>query len=362
MIFSILKNINLRGKLDIIDFHGKKHSYGKLDTNAVYSKIRFTNKSIQQKLYWNPSLYLGEGYMNGEIVIEEGTIEDLINLVTSSYSDFVSQNFIFRNYEKLSTFFKPLHQINRLIQSKKNVKHHYDLNEDLYRLFLDKDMQYSSAYFHNQNIELGQAQLDKKQHIISKLNIKEGMRVLDIGSGWGGLALQIAKSTGATVKGITLSENQFSTANKRAQEEGLNEKVQFVLQDYRNEKDQYDRIVSVGMFEHVGVNYYPVFFSKTYELLKDSGVFLLHTIGRRGIPTATSPWIRKYIFPGGYIPSISEITKVCEKLDINITDIEVWRLHYSYTLTHWYKNTMKHKDKIIKIYDERFFRMWNFIY
>ena len=360
MLFSILKNLKFKGKLDIIDFKGNKHSYGKLDTYTLYLKIRFTSKSIQRKLYLNPSLYFGEGYMNGDIVIEEGTIEDLINLVTSNYNNFITHNFIFRTYVKLSTFFKPFHQINRLIQSKKNVRHHYDLNEDLYRLFLDKDLQYSSAYYHNQNIELEQAQLDKKQHIINKLNIKEGMRVLDIGCGWGGLACQIAKATGAYVKGITLSENQFLTAKKRAQEEGLNEKVQFALQDYRNEKDQYDRIVSVGMFEHVGIKYYPVFFSKTYELLKDTGIFLLHTIGRTGIPAATSPWIRKYIFPGGYIPSISEITKVCEKFNINITDIEIWRLHYAYTLTHWYENTMKHKDEIIKIYDEKFLRMWEF--
>ena len=186
------------------------------------------------------------------------------------------------------------------------------------------------------------------------------MKVLDIGSGWGGMAIDIAKITGATVKGITLSKNQYTAATKRAHEEGLSHKVSFVLQDYRQEQDTYDRIVSVGMFEHVGVQYFKVFFKKTYELLNEGGIFLLHTIGQRGKPTATSPWIRKYIFPGGYIPSLSEILKVCENLNINITDIEVLRLHYAHTLTHWYQNVLKNKDRIIKMFDSRFFRMWEF--
>ena len=221
-------------------------------------------------------------------------------------------------------------------------------------------MQYSCAYFHNENINLNQAQHDKKIHIINKLNIKNGMNVLDIGCGWGGLSLQIAKDTGAEVKGITLSKNQVETAQKRAQEEGLNEKVHFAIQDYRLESNKYDRIVSVGMFEHVGINYYPAFFSKTYELLKETGVFLLHTIGQTSKPTPTSPWIRKYIFPGGYIPSMSEILKICEKLNIYVTDIEVLRLHYAHTLNHWYKNTLANKNQIIQMFDERFFRMWEF--
>jgi len=298
--------------------------------------------------------------MNKEIVIEAGTIEDFINVITLSYDDYTNHNFVFRMYEKILYFFKPFQQINRFVQSKKNVAHHYDLNEDLYRLMLDKDMQYSCAYFHNENISLEQAQTDKKKHIIEKLQIKDDMEVLDIGCGWGGMALQIAKDTGARVKGITLSENQLATAQRRAQVEGLNEKVKFSLQDYRHEKYKYDRILSVGMFEHVGASHFPEFFSKTYDLLKDSGIFLLHTIGQRGKPVATSPWMRKYIFPGGYIPSLSEITKVTEKYNINITDIEILRMHYAHTLSHWYKRTMDHKKEIIKMFDERFLRMWEF--
>ncbi len=357
MLFSILKKINFNGTLDIIDFNGQKYTFGE---GLPYSKIRFANNSIKKKLLRNPSLYLGEGYMNKEIILEEGTLDNFLNIITSCYDDFLSKNFLFRAYENISSFFKQFQQINKLINSKKNVAHHYDLDERLYRLFLDKDMQYSCAYFPNDNFNLEQAQIEKKIHIINKLNINDNMSVLDIGCGWGGLSLQIAKETGAKVKGITLSKNQLSTAQKRAQEEGLSDKVTFALQDYRHEVDQYDRIVSVGMFEHVGVNYFQTFFSKTYSLLKRNGVFLLHTIGQRGRPTATSPWIRKYIFPGGYIPSITEILNVCEKQNINITDIEILRLHYAKTLDLWYKNVLNNRKKIIELFDEKFYKMWEF--
>tara|TARA_B100000965_G_scaffold404202_1_gene434315 strand:+ start:2108 stop:3292 length:1185 start_codon:yes stop_codon:yes gene_type:complete len=357
MLFSVLKKINFNGTLEIIDSYNKSYTFG---NKNPYVKIRLTSKSIEKKLFFNPGLYLGEGYMNKQILIEEGTIEQFIDIVTSSYDDFVKNNFLYKYYENISSFFKPLQQINELVNSKKNVAHHYDLNEELYKLFLDKDMQYSCAYFYNSNISLDQAQRDKKKHIINKLKINQDMKVLDIGCGWGGMAIEIAKTTGAKVKGITLSENQYATAKKRAQEEGLSEKVEFAIQDYRKEKDLYDRIVSVGMFEHVGVKYFNTFLKKTYDLLNDRGVFLLHTIGQRGKPTATSPWIRKYIFPGGYIPSLSEILNISEKQNINITDIEVLRLHYAHTLTHWYRNVIKNKDKIVKMFDSRFFRMWEF--
>jgi len=207
---------------------------------------------------------------------------------------------------------------------------------------------------------LDQAQIDKKNHIINKLQISQNMRVLDIGCGWGGMAIEIAKKTGANVKGITLSENQYKTAKKRAQDEGLSDKVTFSLKDYRDEVGKYDRIVSVGMFEHVGVKYFKTFLNKTNDLLNENGVFLLHTIGQKGKPTATSPWIRKYIFPGGYIPSLSEIVENCQKLNIIVTDIEILRMHYAHTLSCWYQNVLQNKDKIIKMFDQRFFRMWEF--
>ena len=357
MLYSVLKKINFDGKIIIIDSNNKSHEFGAGDP---FIKIKLINKSIEKKLFRNPSLYLGEGYMNEEILIEDGNLEELIDVLTSSYDDFVRYNYIYRFYENFSGYFKVFQQLNETLKSKQNVAHHYDLKEDLYKLFLDKDMPYSCAYFHNDNISLEQAQIDKKKHIINKLQIKKNMNVLDIGCGWGGMAIEIAKQTGAKVKGITLSENQFATASKRAQEEGLSEKVSFRIQDYRNEITKYDRIVSIGMFEHVGIKYFNTYLKKTYDLLKENGVFLLHTIGQRGVPTATSPWLRKYIFPGGYIPSLSDIINETQKLNINITDIEILRLHYAHTLSHWYKNVQKNKNEIIKIFDNRFYRMWEF--
>ncbi len=357
MLYSVLKKVNFKEKISILDSSDKIHEFGSGPNNL---KIKLTTKSIEKKLFRNPGLYFGEGYMNQEILIIEGTIEQLINLITSCYDDFIQNNFIYRIYENFSGYFKIFQQLNEAVKSKQNVAHHYDLQEDLYKLFLDQDMQYSCAYFHNENISLEQAQIDKKKHIINKLQITENMNVLDIGCGWGGMAIEIAKQTGANVKGITLSENQFATASKRAQEEGLSDKISFKIQDYRNETHKYDRIVSVGMFEHVGIKYFKAYLKKTYDLLKENGVFLLHTIGQRGIPTATSPWIRKYIFPGGYIPSLSDIINETQKLNINITDIEILRLHYAHTLTHWYRNIQKNKDKVVKMFDERFYRMWEF--
>ena len=357
MLFSVLKKLNFDGTLEIIDSNGKTHKFGNSNPQVC---IRLKNKSIERKLFLNPNLHIGEAYMNEELVVEKGTIEDFLNLITNCYDDFISNNKFYKFYEYLSSIFMPFQQINQLVNSKKNVAHHYDINEDLYKLFLDQDMQYSCAYFHNPNMSLDQAQKDKKQHIIKKLQITENMDVLDIGCGWGGMAIEIAKSTGAKVKGITLSENQFKTASERAQKEGLADKVSFALQDYRNETEKYDRIVSVGMFEHVGVKYFKTYLSKANDILKENGVFLLHTIGQRGKPTATSPWIRKYIFPGGYIPSLSEVMNATQKLNINVTDVEVLRLHYAHTLSKWYQNVIENKDKIINMFDQRFFRMWEF--
>ncbi len=357
MLYRVLNKLRFDGTLEIIDHKNNKHIFGK--SNPIV-KIRLLNKSIERKLFLNPGLHIGEAYMNKELIIEQGSIEDFMNLITNCYDDFISNNNFYKFYEYLSSIFMPFQQFNRIVNSRKNVAHHYDIDENLYKLFLDKDMQYSCAYFHNENIGLEQAQKDKKQHIINKLQINQNMNVLDIGCGWGGMAIEIAKSTGAKVKGITLSENQFKTASERAHKEGLSEKVTFALQDYRKEKESFDRIVSIGMFEHVGVKYFKTYLKKTNELLKDNGVFLLHTIGQTGKPTATSPWIRKYIFPGGYIPSLSEIIKETQKLNINVTDIEVLRLHYAHTLSHWYKNVIENKDKVIKMFDERFFRMWEF--
>ena len=357
MLFSMLKKVSFKGRIDIIDYKDRSHSFG---TSTPYVKIKLKTKSVERKLFFNPSLYVGESYMNKELIIVEGTIEDFINIISASYKNILSKHWVEKFSNTISTFLRTFQQLNYFKKSKKNVAHHYDLSDELYSLFLDKDMQYSCGYFHNDNISLEQAQIDKKRHIIKKLAVEKNMSVLDIGCGWGGLSLQIAKDTGANVRGITLSEKQLVIARQRAEQEGLTDKVEFVLQDYRKEQQNYDRIVSVGMFEHVGINFFSEFFSKTYNLLKENGIFLLHTIGHQGKISATNPWMRKYIFPGGYIPALSEILKECEKQRIIISDIEILRLHYAQTLKYWYQNFIKNKKRIIEVFDERFFRMWEF--
>ena len=357
-LISFLNSLFKKEGFVLIDANSKKYIIGNPQKNKPLT-LKLLKKNLHFKLLINPDLYFGEAYMDGSLVIENGSLTEFLEIAFKN----IGRNEI-NNYgyllKKIKGTYRYLTNFNFAKKSKKNVAHHYDLNEELYRLFLDKDMQYSCGYFYNDNISLDQSQIDKKNHIIKKLKIEKNMSVLDIGCGWGGLALQIAKETGAKVKGITLSENQLNTAKKRAEAEGLSDRVEFALQDYRQEQHRYDRIVSIGMFEHVGVKYFSEFFSKTIHLLNESGIFLLHTIGQRGKPSSTDPWIRKYIFPGGYIPSLSEILKVCEKQNINITDIEVLRLHYARTLKHWYSNFLKNKSSIIKMFDERFFRMWEY--
>ena len=242
----------------------------------------------------------------------------------------------------------------------RNVAHHYDLDRRLYSLFLDADRQYSCAYFEHPEQSLDDAQLAKKRHLAAKLLVNPGARVLDIGSGWGGLGLYLAETCGAHVTGVTLSDEQHALSRARAEEKGLADRVEFRLQDYRDVAERFDRIVSVGMFEHVGVGYYDVFFRKCADLLADDGVMLLHSIGRSEGPGITNPWIAKYIFPGGYIPALSEVMPAIERAGLLVTDIEILRLHYAETLKHWRDRFLAHRDDLEKIYDERFFRMWEF--
>jgi cyclopropane-fatty-acyl-phospholipid synthase len=256
---------------------------------------------------------------------------------------------------------RALSQFNPAGRARKNVAHHYDLSGKLYDLFLDSDRQYSCAYFAEPKISLEAAQLAKKRHIAAKLNLERpGLKVLDVGSGWGGLALDLARDSKADVLGITLSTEQLTMANTRAQSAGLSERCRFELKDYRAVKGEFDRIVSVGMFEHVGVNYYDAFFAKIAELLKPDGAALLHTIGRTDTPGATNPWIAKYIFPGGYTPSLSEVTAAIERHGLYITDVEVLRLHYAETLKEWRLRFWRNRAKAATLYDERFCRMWEF--
>ncbi|PPR41388.1 MAG: Cyclopropane-fatty-acyl-phospholipid synthase [Alphaproteobacteria bacterium MarineAlpha5_Bin12] len=345
------------GTLEVIDYDGKKYIFG---NSEPFTSIRFHKKDIKKKLYLNPELYLGEAYVDGDITIENGDLETFINIVSKNYN-YIVKDFTHHILDLINLFAEFFQGRNLQDISKKNVSHHYDINEEIYKLFLDKDMQYSCAYFHNENISLDQAQIDKKNHLIKKLNInKNNMKVLDIGSGWGGMALQIAKDTGAYVKGVTLSDNQYVTSKKRAKELSLDSKVDFDLIDYRNLNEKFDRIISVGMFEHVGKKEYQKFFKKIYDLLNDEGVCVLHTIGTMHPPSKTNPWIKKYIFPGGYIPSLSDIVPVIEKNKLWINDIEFLQLHYATTLKNWRINFNRNREKISKILDEKFCRMWEF--
>jgi cyclopropane-fatty-acyl-phospholipid synthase len=324
--------------------------------------IRFTDKGVGRAIVTDPGLGAAETIMDGRLVIEQGDIRALVELLTSNDpweegAQKLAASTLRRGAEKLAHRYG---RINMERASKKNVAHHYDLSDRLYDLFLDADRQYSCAYFTDPAISLEQAQADKKAHIVAKLLLKPGMRVLDIGCGWGGMALYIHAKTGAEVLGVTLSEEQLKVARRRAEEAGVADKVRFELIDYRHVTGTFDRIVSVGMFEHVGTKHYGAFFTKCHELLADDGVLLMHTIGRMGPPGVTDAFTLKYIFPGGYNPALSEVVRGYEGTRLFPGDIEVLRLHYAWTLDHWYDRTVAAKDAIVELYDERFFRLWTF--
>lgn len=356
-MFNLIFNKLIKlGHLRVIDAGGKIYDFGQAGAKP-FAAIKFHEKTAPLKLALNSGLYFGEAYMDGKITVEEGTLRDVLEIV--SMNEYHATD---STLETILKLFRPLarfiQQYNPVGKAKENVAHHYDLSDQLYRLFLDKDMQYSCAYFTDPDNSLEQAQLDKKRHIASKMLLKPGMQVLDIGCGWGGMAIYLAKNHGVEVIGVTLSEEQLKLANERVKAEGLEDKIQLRLQDYRHITETFDRIVSVGMFEHVGVNHYTEFFEKLKALLKPTGVALLHSIGRMDGPDVTAPWLRKYIFPGGYAPAMSEVLPVIEKLGLWTTDIEVLRLHYAETLKAWHKNFQAHRPEITRLYDERFCRMW----
>jgi len=299
-----------------------------------------------------PDLYLGEAYMEGALTVNEGSLYDVL--------DFFACNLMSRLHDSTATALPSSFQNNVVGQSKANVAHHYDLNRKLFELFLDRDLQYSCAYFTSERESLEDAQANKKKRIAAKLLLEPGMRVLDIGCGFGGLALDLAQGFDVEVVGLTLSEEQWRVSQDRARAVGLDKRVVFKLLDYREETGRYDRIVSVGMFEHVGQSHYDEFFRKIRELMTDDGVCLLHSIGRMAPPGSTSPWLIKYIFPGGYVPSLSEALAAIERAGLWITDVEVLRLHYGETLRHWHQRFQANRDKVRSLYDERFCRMWEF--
>ena len=342
----------------LIDANLKKYIIG-TPQNKDPIVLKILNKNLHYKLLFRPDLYFGEAYSNGEIKIENGTLTEFLDLALKNIGR-GELNFFSQLINKLSGSYRYLTNFNFIKKSKMNVSHHYDLSDDLYDLFLDPKRQYSCGYFKNENDSLEDAQNNKIQHIIKKLNIQENQKVLDIGCGWGSLAIDIAKSINCEVTGITLSQNQFDYCVKKAKKLNLENQVTFKLIDYRELNEKFDRIVSVGMFEHVGRKFYKKFFRQIEKLLNDNGVSLIHTIGSVNPPRDPHPWITKYIFPGGYTPSLSEVTTPIEKAGLIVSDIEVLKLHYSHTLRHWKENCIKNKEQIVKMFDEKFFRMWEF--
>ena len=355
LLTRLFEQIITVGRLRFTDANGRSHNIAAAPGPSV--AIRLHDPALHWKLVVRPRLYLPEAFMDGTLTIEEGSLYDLLDLFAlnlEALPDGVMSGVLNGTF----SFLRRIHQYNPLSRARQNAAHHYDLSDQLYELFLDKDRQYSCAYFPDWIDDLDAAQLAKKRHIAAKLMIRPGQRVLDIGSGWGGLALYLASECGAEVTGLTLSVEQHKIAMRRAAAAGLSDRVQFHLRDYREEDGQYDRIVSVGMFEHVGINHYREFFAKVKSLLAADGVALLHSIGRMDGPGSTHPWIRKYIFPGGYAPALSEVVPVVEQLRLWITDIEILRLHYARTLRMWRRRFEQNRDRLRTIYDERFCRMW----
>lgn len=322
--------------------------------------VRIADRWTDAKIAFDPGRYAGEAYMDGRLVVEEGTIYDLLALIARN----AGTEAVAAPAEALRGCFtgalRRLHQANPIARARTNVAHHYDLSHGLYARFLDRDMQYSCAYFERPDMSLEAAQAAKKRHIVRKLLLRDGQRVLDIGCGWGGLALDIARAAKVDVLGITLSEEQLGHARRRAREAGLEDRVRFELADYRELAGTFDRIVSVGMFEHVGRPHYDAFFGRVRDRLTSDGVALVHSIGRTDGPGTTNPWIRKYIFPGGYAPALSETLPSIERAGLWLTDIEILRLHYAETLRHWRARFAANRDAIAALYDERFCRMWEF--
>ncbi|MFT3976033.1 MAG: cyclopropane-fatty-acyl-phospholipid synthase family protein [Sphingomonas bacterium] len=351
-----------RGRLTLLRPNTPPTTFGMPAPGYPEVTIRFADKGVALAIARNPALGAGECFMNGRLIVEQGDVRDLVNLLTMNDKweegqDRLDPSWISRAAGSVK---HRVDRINMERRSKKNVAHHYDLSGRLYDLFLDRDKQYSCAYFTDPANGLEQAQHDKLAHIAAKLLLKPGMRVLDIGCGWGGMALFLNRHFGVEVLGVTLSEEQLKVARERAEAAGVADKVRFELIDYRRVTGTFDRIVSVGMFEHVGPPQYRTFFRKCRDLLAEDGVMLLHTIGRMGEPGVTDDWTVKYIFPGGYNPALSEIVRGYEGLRMFPTDIEVLRLHYSWTLDHWYDRTVAAKDAIVALYDEDFYRMWTF--
>ena len=358
LIGRLVEKLLTRGSMTLLVPGKPPHTFG--PGGGKHLTVRFADRRVAFDIARNPRLRMGEAYMDGRVEIEDGTILDLLEMVVGAnrWEDGgQGRKALSRGKKRLLKLFRR----NNLTRSRRNVAHHYDLKDELYELFLDDDKQYSCAYFTDPANSLEQAQADKKAHIAAKLALEPGQRVLDIGCGWGGMALYLHKVAGVDVLGVTLSERQLKVARERAERAGVSDHVQFELIDYRHIDETFDRIVSVGMFEHVGHAHYEEFFAKCRELLKPEGVMLLHTIGKLGDRSrGPDPFTDKYVFPGYHLPALSEMVGASQKVRLIASDVENLRLHYALTLRHWLKRATKARSEIEAMYDERFFRMWEF--
>ncbi len=345
------------GTLKVIDSGGRVHVFsGRPGPNVT---MRLTDRSLYRKLFFNPELHAGEAYMDGSLSFEDSSLRDFLTLFSINrlaLGSYPMQRVLRRVFRLLKRF----QQANPVGKAQRNVAHHYDLGNDFYALFLDEDMHYSCAYFLDDGESLEDAQRNKSRLLAAKLDLRPGLKILDIGSGWGGLALYLAAVEDVEVVGVTLSREQYELSSERARRAGLADRVRFELSDYRDMAGRFDRIVSVGMFEHVGVRHYGEFFARINELMSDDGLVVLHSIGHMSPPGTTSPWLRKYIFPGGYSPALSEVFEAVERHSLWVTDLEFLRLHYAKTLNEWSRRFEANRDKIAAMYDARFCRMWEF--
>ncbi|MBU2959358.1 cyclopropane-fatty-acyl-phospholipid synthase family protein [Citreicella sp. C3M06] len=353
----MLRKLIVVGRIRVTWPDGELRSYG--PGGSLEAEVRLADDSIVKDLAKRPVMALGEGYMDGRLVVAPEALYDFLALLIRNQQQGDMPGW-FDAVQALRSWTRSIEQRNSPKRSQRNVHHHYDISDDLYRLFLDADMQYSCAYWAHPEMTLEQAQAAKKQHIARKLRITPGMSVLDIGCGWGGMALTLARDYGAKVTGVTLSENQLATARARAKAAGLEDSVNFVLRDYRKVERTYDRIVSVGMLEHVGYPQLDVYFAKLHDILAPDGIALIHTIGHVSEPRPTSKWLDKYIFPGGYVPSLSEVSASIEKSGLWAADVEVLRGHYGPTLHHWRQRFEAALPQVRAMYDETFVRMWRF--
>lgn len=353
----LLRRIVQHGRLDVTWADGSSSRYG--DGVGIAAALLFRTAAAERRVTLNPELAVGECYMDGTVEFPGDTLMEFICLMNDNWEAFKAIPTV-AGFSRLRFLARRITQNNTYLKARRNVAHHYDLDERLYRLFLDRDMQYSCAYFERPEATIEEAQWAKKRHIAAKLDLRAGHEVLDIGSGWGGLGLFMAENTGVNVTGVTLSTEQHRVSNERARASGLADRARFEMRDYRSLDRTFDRIVSVGMFEHVGAARYDEFFRTVETLLKPDGVMLLHSIGRSEPPGGTNPWISKYIFPGGYIPALSEVLKSIERVGLYVGDIEILRMHYAETLKAWRERFRARWEEAAKLYDHRFCRMWDF--